>query len=305
MDSVADTGASAERNGHGRFAEPFANRPGRVWVTDPGTGEALGQIDLDGTSATTARTASQSAIDATFFALVADMAGAPRELLDIDTGDVAGRVSQSLYGRRTWRGGVSSLLLFAGQYEDTESGWVYNRFRFYDPVAGVYGAQDPLGVAPKIATAQGYVDHAIGFVDPLGLQAHIRPNSSQPYRGGSHGHLSSVSGAEKHHLISAQSLRNTRADSYYSGSAIHMERSDHLLTASHGSKPGAAEYRNLQTELLNEGRGSEAIHIDIAYNQKLFGEKYDGAMLEAWLRAADRGTLTNELVPLPKGLPGR
>ncbi|MGC7560390.1 RHS repeat-associated core domain-containing protein [Pasteurella sp. PK-2025] len=29
-------------------------------------------------------------------------------------------------------------LLFAGQYSDSESGWVYNRFRYYDPESGNY-----------------------------------------------------------------------------------------------------------------------------------------------------------------------
>ena len=140
-------------------------RSGRVWVTDPGSGEVLGQVELTGDGQPSPDVpipalspdreigVDQAAVDATFFALVADMAGAPRELVDTDTGDIAGRVSQSLYGRRTWRGGASSPLLFAGQYEDAESGWVYNRFRFYDPAAGVYGAQDPLGVAAKVATA--------------------------------------------------------------------------------------------------------------------------------------------------------
>ncbi|WP_417287357.1 RHS repeat domain-containing protein [Corynebacterium variabile] len=155
-----------DRSGQFTVDDPFEAKPGRIWVTDPGTGESLGQIDL-GTESTSA--APQSAVDATFFAMVADMAGAPRELLDTDTGEIAGRASQSLYGRRTWRGRAASPLLFSGQYEDTESGWAYNRFRFYDPVAGVYGAQDPLGVGPKIATAQGYVDHAQCLIDSLGL----------------------------------------------------------------------------------------------------------------------------------------
>lgn len=65
-------------------------------------------------------------------------------------------------------------MLFAGQYAEGESGWVYHRFRFYDPVTGVYGAQDPLGVTPRIAGAQGYVDHALVFADPFALQAHPR-----------------------------------------------------------------------------------------------------------------------------------
>ena len=62
--------------------------------------------------------------------------------------------------------------MFAGQYEDQESGWVYNRFRFYDPAGGVYGAQDPLGVGSNVGTAQGYVANPLTWVDALGLKAH-------------------------------------------------------------------------------------------------------------------------------------
>ena len=105
-----------------------------------------------------------------FYALVADLAGAPQELIDLDDGSVVGWVTQSLYGRRCWRG-VDSPLLFIGQYEDQESGWVYNRFRFYDPWSGVYGSQDPLGVAPNPATPYGYVGNPVLWVDPDALKA--------------------------------------------------------------------------------------------------------------------------------------
>lgn len=155
-----------DRNALLSIDKPFEDRHGLFWVTDPGTGESLGQIELGVTSAVTGP---RSVVDVVFFALVADMAGAPQELVDAGTGEVAGRVCQSLYGRCTWRGAVSSPLLFAGQYEDGESGWVYNRFRYYDPAAGVYGSQDPLGVGQKVATAQGYVDHTVLFSDPYGL----------------------------------------------------------------------------------------------------------------------------------------
>lgn len=169
MGSAPPLPRDRDRPGQFTVDGPFDARTGRIWATDPGTGEPLGQIDL-GTGSASA--AAQSDVDATFFAMVADMAGAPRELPDTDTGEIAGRVTQSLYGRRTWRGQTSSPLLFAGQYEDTESGWAYNRFRFYDPVAGVYGAQDPLGLRPKTVTAQGYVDHAALWADIFGLKGH-------------------------------------------------------------------------------------------------------------------------------------
>ena len=60
-------------------------------------------------------------------------------------------------------------MLFASQYEDVESGWAYNRFRYYNPTLGAYNAQDPLGLVPKLSSAQGYVDHAAFWVDVLGL----------------------------------------------------------------------------------------------------------------------------------------
>ena len=154
---------------------------GRVWVTDPVSGVMVGQLNLhqttggvvadvasggitggvvagDGYAAAGGGVCgwSQRQVDAVFYAMVADLAGAPQELIDLDDGSVAGWVTQSLYGRRCWRG-VDSPLLFIGQYEDQESGWVYNRFRFYDPWSGVYGSQDPLGVAPNPATPYEYV----------------------------------------------------------------------------------------------------------------------------------------------------
>ncbi|WP_444230616.1 RHS repeat domain-containing protein [Corynebacterium durum] len=157
-------------------------------MTDPVSGVMVGQLNLHQTTGgvvagdaydaagDTADAAagvcgwSQYQVDAVFYALVADLAGAPQELIDPDDGSVAGWVTQSLYGRRCWRG-VDSPLLFIGQYEDQESGWVYNRFRFYDPWSGVYGSQDPLGVAPNPATPYGYVGNPVLWVDPDALKA--------------------------------------------------------------------------------------------------------------------------------------
>ncbi|MGJ4077331.1 RHS repeat-associated core domain-containing protein [Corynebacterium macclintockiae] len=75
-------------------------------------------------------------VDATFYALECDLAGAPQELINTTTGGVEGHTTQTLYGKRTWSGRCTSPLLFAGQYEDVESGWAYNRFRYYNPTLG-------------------------------------------------------------------------------------------------------------------------------------------------------------------------
>lgn len=70
-----------------------------------------------------------------------------------------------LYGKRVWSGGCTSPLLF----EDAESGWAYNPFRYYNPTLGAYNAQTPR-TCPRLASAQGYVNHAAFWMDALGLQ---------------------------------------------------------------------------------------------------------------------------------------
>ena len=112
----------------------------------------------------------QERVDAVFYSMVCDLAGAPKELIDPATGEIVGYATYTLFGKRHWAGTVSTPLLFTGQYEDTESGWVYNRFRYYDPHAGVYNAQDPLGLLANLGTAQGYVTNPVTWVDVLGLK---------------------------------------------------------------------------------------------------------------------------------------
>ena len=111
----------------------------------------------------------QQRVDAVFYSMVCDLAGAPKELIDPMTGEVVGYATYTLFGKRHWAGTVNTPLLFTGQYEDAESGWVYNRFRYYDPHAGVYNAQDPLGLLANLGTAQGYVTNPVIWVDVLGL----------------------------------------------------------------------------------------------------------------------------------------
>ena len=153
-----------------------------LWSADPGTGEILGQITINtNTSITDSVTGHgdgaggvlgwpQQRVDAVFYSMVCDLAGAPKELINPMTGEIVGYATYTLFGKRHWAGTVNTPLLFTGQYEDTESGWVYNRFRYYDPHAGVYNAQDPLGLLANLGTAQGYVTNPVTWVDFLGLK---------------------------------------------------------------------------------------------------------------------------------------
>lgn len=57
---------------------------------------------------------------------------------------------------------------FPGQYEDSESGLHYNRFRYYDPQTAQYISSDPIGLAGGL-NPYGYVHNPVTWIDPLGL----------------------------------------------------------------------------------------------------------------------------------------
>ena len=57
---------------------------------------------------------------------------------------------------------------YPGQYEDSETGLYYNRFRYYDPEAGRYISPDPIGLLGGL-NLYGYVHDPLGWIDPLGL----------------------------------------------------------------------------------------------------------------------------------------
>ena len=59
-------------------------------------------------------------------------------------------------------------LRYQGQYFDAKTGLHYNRFRYYDPDAGRFISQDPIGLAGGINLYQ-YAPNPLVWVDPLGL----------------------------------------------------------------------------------------------------------------------------------------
>ena len=229
----------------------------------------------------------QQRVDAVFYSMVCDLAGAPKELIDPMTGEVVGYATYTLFGKRHWAGTVSTPLLFTGQYEDTESGWVYNRFRYYDPHAGVYNAQDPLGLLANLGTAQGYVTNPVTWVDVLGLKKckktpkrnipynnglPLQPTTKKPFLAGPYEDLSAVgpnattdsyTAYERHHIISDKALerlgfsKNQRNRAL----AIQMTVADHQKTASWGSRQFSKLYRDFEVHALSYSKHIEGIEI--------------------------------------------
>ena len=74
---------------------------------------------------------------------------------------------------------------YQGQYEDVETGLYYNRFRYYDPEAGIYISQDPAKLKGG-GKLYGCVDNPNTHIDPLGLFP--RPTFSSDLKWSGMGH---------------------------------------------------------------------------------------------------------------------
>ncbi|MFI1282727.1 DUF6531 domain-containing protein, partial [Streptomyces sp. NPDC020858] len=112
---------------------------------------------------------SQEVVDERFYAIVTDLIGTPKELVD-ETGEIVWRTRTTLWGSTTWNLGASAYtpLRFPGQYYDLESGLHHNYFRTYDPETARYLSPDPLGLGPA-ANPATYVLDPLARTDHLGL----------------------------------------------------------------------------------------------------------------------------------------
>jgi RHS repeat-associated protein len=129
-----------------------------TWLFEPESFAPLGKEDKTGR-----------------YSIVTDHLGTPTEMYD-DLGKLAWRMQLDVFGvgkadvarkHCPWR--------WPGQYEDVETGLLYNRFRYYDPYAGRYLSQDPLGLEAG-PSLYGYPEDPLVAIDPLGL-THCTPSA--------------------------------------------------------------------------------------------------------------------------------
>jgi RHS repeat-associated protein len=105
------------------------------------------------------------------FGIVTDHLGTPAAMLD-EQGGTAWSAAINVYGELRNVVGEKAACPFRwpGQYEDEETGLYYNRFRYYDPDAGAYASQDPIGLVGSLRP-HGYVHNPLMLVDSLGLSS--------------------------------------------------------------------------------------------------------------------------------------
>jgi RHS repeat-associated protein len=102
--------------------------------------------------------------------IVTDYLGTPNVMFD-GNGNKTWEADLDIYGRvRTFAGRSLNECPFRyqGQYEDSETGLYYNRFRYYDPDIGNYLSQDPIRLAGG-DKLYAYVHDPNSWIDVLGL----------------------------------------------------------------------------------------------------------------------------------------
>jgi rhs family protein len=93
------------------------------------------------------------------YSIISDYLGTPILATD-EQGNKVWERTLDIYGRirkETKERANFVPFLYQGQYLDTETELVYNRYRYYDPSTGNYISQDPIGLAGNNPTLYAYV----------------------------------------------------------------------------------------------------------------------------------------------------
>ncbi|MCX5309257.1 DUF6531 domain-containing protein [Streptomyces sp. NBC_00160] len=230
-------------------------------------------------------------IDARFFAIITDLAGAPSELVDED-GRIAWHARSTVWGATTWNRNAAAYtpLRLPGQYDDAETGLYYNLHRHYDPQTARYASPDPLGLGAA-ANPVAFVVNPYRWSDPEGLIAKGCTEHGGWYSGLSPANLKNEDGTrrtetnmEVNHIPAKNAYAHLDEPGFKTnkdgggagmGPAIRMEYDDHRGVTSTGSSAESIKWRADQRALIDAGRWDLAMKMDIDEIRELYGDKYD------------------------------
>lgn len=110
-------------------------------------------------------------VNGNMYTIVSDYLGTPTHAFDAN-GRKVWECELDIYGKVRKITGDKTFIPFRyqGQFEDVETGLYYNRFRYYDPEAGSYISQDPIGLLGGLKLYT-YVRDVNIWTDILGLSS--------------------------------------------------------------------------------------------------------------------------------------
>ncbi|GGW55896.1 hypothetical protein GCM10010503_36260 [Streptomyces lucensis JCM 4490] len=236
--------------------------------------------------------AGQQEVDSRFFAIVTDVIGTPTELVD-EQGDIAWHKRSTVWGitARNRDARAHTPLRFPGQYADPETGLHYNLNRHYDPETARYVSADPLGLVPAPNPA-AYVVNPCTWMDPEGLVAKGCTQEAGWYGGLLPANRMAngqqyPQNMEVNHIPAKSAYKDVIEPGFYfankphkkqkvnNGPAIRMERDDHEKLYSTGYSLESQAWQQYQRELINQGRITDAMRMDIDDIKRRFPGKYD------------------------------
>jgi RHS repeat-associated protein len=154
--------------------------------------------------------------------IVTNYMGTPEAMYRED-GEAVWTCELNSYGKvRNFQGGSKTDCPFRyqGQYEDSETGLYYNRFRYYSPEEGVYISQDPIGIEGCL-NLYAYIYNTYAIVDIFGL-APVRYVNGVPIYGT--GQTTGVGHADISEKIANQLATSGQF------SEVHLNRSYEAIT---------------------------------------------------------------------------
>ena len=212
-----------------------------------------------------------------------DQIGIPREMTDIH-GNLLWYGEYTAWGRlkkdgRVYKNAHQPFRL-QNQYFDEETGLHYNLMRYYEPEAGRFVNQDPIGLLGGENLYQ-FAPNVQEWIDPLGLAR----------RGTYRGERKSHKGGETNHSPAWGAYKDLpNRPSYGSAPAYHMDKVDHRGMSSTGSSTTARRWRSQQRQFILQGRWDLAMEMDIIETKRKFEDKYD-KRLKRMVREAVRQKL--------------
>ena len=119
------------------------------------------------------------------YSIITDHIGTPNIIFDKD-GTQVWSADISVWGElRNLRGDKDFCpFRFPGQYEDSETGLYYNRFRYFDPETGQYVSKDPINLAGGKLNVYSYVNDSTQLFDALGLKACFENEDAEKFAEG-------------------------------------------------------------------------------------------------------------------------